>query len=32
MLCCGFEDGFAGFGDKGVIARLERDAKFHVVF
>ena len=32
MLCRSFENGFACFGDKGVIARLERDTKSHVVF
>jgi hypothetical protein len=28
----GFDDGFASFGGKNVIARLERDVKSHVVF
>jgi hypothetical protein len=32
MPCRSFEDGFASFGDKGVIVRLERDTKSHVVF
>jgi hypothetical protein len=32
MLCCCFEDGFARFGDEGVITRLERDVESHVVF
>ena len=32
MPCRCFEDGFAGFGDEGVITRLERNAESHVVF
>jgi hypothetical protein len=32
MFLRSFDDGFASFGGKSVIARLERDVKSHVVF
>lgn len=32
MFLRGFHDGFASFGGKDMIARLERDVKSHVVF
>jgi len=32
MFLCSFEAGFASFGDKGVIPRLERDSESHIVF
>jgi hypothetical protein len=31
MLSRGFEDGFAVFGDKGEVVRLQRDIESHVV-
>jgi hypothetical protein len=32
MPCRSFEDGFASFGDKSEVVRLERDTESHGIF